>query len=118
MCVHGDSDISCVPKQYSSNYKPSSAFLDDLQPRIWLKYIFYLIRNNLKVVLDTVPVNKKYIDWVGYLYSSNIRKELVFVSNYVAELTEKMKVTQHYWVAVWLSQLIYYDSLKLMANKT
>ena len=33
--------------------------------------------------------DSKSIDWAGYSENSNIRKELVFASNYVAELTEK-----------------------------
>ena len=45
MCVNGDSDMICVPQQYSSNYIPSCIVLDHLYPRIWLKYIIYLARN-------------------------------------------------------------------------
>ena len=71
MCVNGDSDMICVPQQYSSNYIPSCTCLDYLQPKIWLEYIFYLIRK------------------AGYSKYSNIRKKMDFASNYVAELTEK-----------------------------
>ena len=59
MYVNGDSDMICVPQQYSSNYIPSCTFLDHLQPKIWLEYILNLIRNNLNVVLDNAIPNSQ-----------------------------------------------------------